>query len=255
MTRRERLENKIDRRLEWARTRESRANHTLNNRPSYASDWAFITQPGHIPSRARLIAQESKAFESLAVAEHHRSAAAGLQDQLDRSIYSDDQNAIEALEARIAEHEAKRARMVQVNKLYRKGDAEGLAALGINLETLKTELAAKGPYWGDAPHLPYEMQNLGGRIRADKQRLEQIKARSERAAAAQDSPNGITLEQREYGYVRVTFAEKPDRSILDALKAAGFFWGSGSWAGKAEALPACVREMLESKEEVSTDGN
>jgi hypothetical protein len=30
---------------------------------------------------------------------------------------------------------------------------------------------------------------------------------------------------------RVIFAEKPDRSIINALKQAGFFWSSGSWYG------------------------
>lgn len=41
-------------------------------------------------------------------------------------------------------------------------------------------------------------------------------------------------------YVRVTFAEKPDREILKQLKAAGFRWGGGSWSGRRDALPASV---------------
>jgi len=43
-------------------------------------------------------------------------------------------DAIEALEARIKENEEKREQMKQINKLYRAGDAQGLAALGIDLE-------------------------------------------------------------------------------------------------------------------------
>ena len=39
-------------------------------------------------------------------------------------------------------------------------------------------------------------------------------------------------------YVRVTFAEKPARTTLDALKAAGFTWGGGSWVGARAKLPA-----------------
>jgi hypothetical protein len=40
--------------------------------------------------------------------------------------------------------------------------------------------------------------------------------------------------------VRITFAEKPERAVLDALKAAGFRWGNGSWVGRRDAIPAEV---------------
>ena len=43
----------------------------------------------------------------------------------------------------------------------------------------------------------------------------------------------------------MTFAEKPERSTLDALKAAGFYWGQGSWTGKLESLPEEVKGMIE----------
>ena len=182
MTRRERLERKLERRQEWADSRRDKANAVLNNRPSYASDWAFITQPGHIPARARLIAREDKAYENLNMAQHHEQKAAGLADQLDRAIFSDDPDATSALEQRIAENEAKRDRMKQINALYRKNDAAGLLALGINLDSLKEKLAAAGSYWGSAPHLPYELTNLGARIRDDKKRLDQVKEQQERSA-------------------------------------------------------------------------
>lgn len=57
-------------------------------------------------------------------------------------------------------------------------------------------------------------------------------ARTEKAAAA----GGVLIEGAEWA--RVTFAEKPDRRILDALKAAGFAWGGGSWGGARAKLPA-----------------
>ena len=37
-------------------------------------------------------------------------------------------------------------------------------------------------------------------------------------------------------------------SILNALCAAGYTWGGGSWAGKAEALPAIVATLAKGKE-------
>ena len=42
----------------------------------------------------------------------------------------------------------------------------------------------------------------------------------------------------------ITFAEKPEREVLNALRGAGFYWHGGCWHGKAEAVPECVRELL-----------
>jgi hypothetical protein len=247
MTRRERLENKLEKRQEWSAKRRSAAASVFQSNEKYHGDVAFNTQPGHIPERARVIARTEKAFESLQVADHHDTCAKGIERALDTSIFSDDGDAVEALEKRIAEREAERERMKLVNKLYRKGDAEGLKALGLDLEALKIKLAAAGSYWGKAPHLPYEMSNLGGRITADRKRLEVIKARKVRTERAEAAPNGVLItEHGEYSVV--TFAEKPEREILEALRNAGFSWGNGNWSGKRESLPAEVRALIATNE-------
>ena len=117
------------------------------------------------------------------MAAEHESKAAEIARQLDQSIYDDDPDAIGQLEARIAAHEARRARMVLVNRLYKKNDVAALAALGLDLERLKAKLGGLGAYYGKAPHLPYEMSNLSGRIGTDKKRIETIRARQDRAAS------------------------------------------------------------------------
>ena len=184
--------------------------------------------------------------EEMKLAQHHDAKAAGLADQLDRSVFSDDADAIERLQQRIAAHEAKRDRMKLVNKLYKKGDAAGLVALGLNLDSIKAKLAAAGPYWGGAPHLPYEMTNLGARIRTDRERIEQIKARHGRTEQAEASGGVLVQTGPEWrGWCRVTFAEKPSRDIIDALKAAGFRWGGGHWAGEHAKLPAGIVEGVQ----------
>jgi hypothetical protein len=253
MTRRERLERKLDKRREWADKAEARstaASDTAHHIASFIPPGQPILVGHHSEKRHRrdldrIDSNMRKAIDNQDLAEHHTAKAGGIATALDRSIFSDDSNAVEALEERIKEHEAQREQMKTINKLYRKGDAEGLAALGINLESLKTTLAAKGSYWGQAPHLPYELSNLGGRITADRKRLEHVKQQQERSAQAEATPNGVSLQQCQGGYVRVTFAEKPERSILTALKDAGFFWGAGSWAGKADQLPNEVKELLQ----------
>jgi hypothetical protein len=177
---------------------------------------------------------EDRAREHAQMAAHHDAKGAGLADQLERAVFSDDPDAVEALEARIGEMEAKVERMKLVNRLYKEGDRTGLAALGIDLDALTAKLAAAGPYWGGRPHLSYELTNLGARIRADRKRIEDVKARAERTARAESS-GGVVVEGDTW--VRVTFAEKPAREILDALKAAGFRWGGGSWVGERAKLP------------------
>ena len=42
---------------------------------------------------------------------------------------------------------------------------------------------------------------------------------------------------------RVTFAEKPEREILTALKAAGYRWQKCCWSGEAAKLPQSVKEL------------
>jgi len=64
---------------EWAEKREKKAKQDLNSFPTMRHDWAFITQPGHIPARARMIAADDRAIESLKVAEGMRHKAESLR--------------------------------------------------------------------------------------------------------------------------------------------------------------------------------
>src|SRR4030042_6641185 len=64
----------------WADKREKRAEAALNSFPSVRHDWAFITQPGHTPFRARMNAADDRAFASLKVAKGFRQKAENLRD-------------------------------------------------------------------------------------------------------------------------------------------------------------------------------
>lgn len=234
MTTRERKEAKAERLRGWAEKRRAIATATLNSHPEIRHDWAFITQPGHIPARARMNRADDRAMQSLTKADAMQTRAAGIAAQLDTSIYADDTDAVEALRARIAEHETERERMKTINKLYKKGDAAGLRALHLDLDAMKAKLAAAGPYWGQAPYMPYELTNIGARIRTDQKRIEELKQRQARIAYA-EAAGGVVIEGNDY--VRVTFAEKPERPIIERLKTAGFMWGGGSWCGYRSRLP------------------
>ena len=87
----------------------------------------------------------SKGVEEQRLAEHHEAKADGLERQLDHTVFSDDDDAIPALEARIALHEGQRDHMKRVNALYRKGDAVGLKGqFGLDLAELQQRVAKIG---------------------------------------------------------------------------------------------------------------
>lgn len=195
MTRRERLERKAERRREWAEKREAKAAALYKQNEPYRGDWAFATQPGYIPERARANRRDQKAFEHQGVAKHHRSRAAGLEDALERSIYSDDTDAIERLEERIAEQQAERDARKKANAAWRKAgkpglndteeDRAGWAKVG---EAIGPELTAKamrglahqgrGDSGSWAPFSwakPFNLTNVGASIRKDRERLEALR--------------------------------------------------------------------------------
>lgn len=166
MTYRERREARAERLRGWADKRETQASAVLQSHERYRGDVAFYTQPGHIPERARVIRQSDRAFESLQKADSMNSRADSIEGALATSIYNDDPDAIEALEARIAKLEAKRAEMNAANAAYRKEH--------------KAELAALTAYERShaVPYPSYALANLSGNLSSQRKRLTQLKAKA-----------------------------------------------------------------------------
>lgn len=72
----ERWAARAERRQLWADAAEARANAMEANQNR---DWAFISQPGHLPARARQIAQTDRAMILRQKAETHRAKAVELE--------------------------------------------------------------------------------------------------------------------------------------------------------------------------------
>lgn len=65
----------------WAAKREEKAAAVLDvPRSHYSRDWAFVTQPGHIPARARWIERQDREIESLRTAQDMRERAERLRN-------------------------------------------------------------------------------------------------------------------------------------------------------------------------------
>ncbi len=255
MTRRERLERKLENRREWAdkATERSRQRFDTAHRIADAIPFGQPILVGHHSERharrdqERIHSNMSKGCELDSLSKHHDSKADGLEHQLNRSIFSDDTDAVTQLEARIKEREEEAARYKAINREIRKGDGWEQRINPPLTDAERKELLSLARCWSGVykPGFPpYVLSNLNGRIRADRERLKAIKVRQERQQKADAAPNGITFEETGE-YIRVTFAAKPDRTILNSLKAAGFYWSSGSWSGKASQLPESVAALRE----------
>lgn len=252
MTRRGRLEAKLEKRQEWAESRDRKAD-AAHGKFRQIADMIPMGQPilvGHHSEgrhRADIKRMDSairESVESSQMADLHRSKAAGLERQLESSIFSDDEDAPERIAARIAELEAEREQMKRSNAAFRKGDVAWCAVTGYTPEQA-AEARAKimaGYSWCRQPYPAYSLQNLGGNITRLKKRLVDVQARRERSVKAEAA--GVLIEGNDY--VRVTFPEKPAREVLNALREAGFRWGGGSWMGYREKLPESVSVMAAS---------
>lgn len=178
MTYRERRERRADRLREWADKRVQRASATLaaDDAQPFAHDIAFLTQPGHIPERARMIARSDRAHESLAKAQSMARRADSIDAAAAHAIYSDDPDAIERLRERIADLEAERARIVAYNKAVRAAGQSTADALALLDPKQRADLASTAKYapyqLGRCGAFPaYALSNLGGNISRQRQRL------------------------------------------------------------------------------------
>jgi hypothetical protein len=182
MTYRERREARAERLREWAEKREAKANAQLTSQPELRHDWAFITQPGHIPARERMNRADDRACESLRKAESMASRAAGIEAQLDVSIYSDDPDAVERLRERIAGLEAERDRVKAFNATCRKGEPDWTLITEREkrnlLRVVETSAYSVTDKAGKFKGFPsYHLTNLSGNINRQRKRLQALERR------------------------------------------------------------------------------
>ena len=197
MTYRERRLAKAERLREWSDKRATRAASTLNQARQMADAIPF-GQPilvGHHSEkrdrayRARIDSKFTRAFEDDKKAREMGSRADGIEAQAERAIYNDDPDAIERLREKLADLEAGRERMKEVNKLVRRLGFEKAAPELTEAERNELlTLARLCPY-----HQPltrgfpaYALQNLGGNITRARQRLQILEGKPARIEASRD---------------------------------------------------------------------
>jgi hypothetical protein len=188
MTYRERLEARAARREEWAASRARKyeqANNTAREL-SKRFEWGQPILVGHHSEKsarnaqARMWNATERAHEHANKASEHAYKADGINRQLERSIFSDDPDAIDALVIRIAELEAKRDAMKIENDAFRKAH--------------KAELKSMTAYQKDQvlPHASFTLTNLSANIRRNKERLSDLQR-----VATDDRPLKVMQARRD----------------------------------------------------------
>ena len=201
MTYRERKERRLEKRQDWAVGRDAKAAAAFKGVHAIA-DNIPLGQPilvGHHSEKHARRDQDRihngmrRGCESQDMAKHHRDVAAGIAHQLETSIYSDDHDAIPALEARIAALEAERDRLKEINakirQLERTLDKANKDLTATDLISIGITPREAGNFWPDLYGYripPYKFTNLGGNIRRNKERLEILKRKA--AAEAEPAP-------------------------------------------------------------------
>ncbi len=258
MTRRERAILRLERRRTWAAGREADSTRRFNAAHNLVKDIPFgqpILVGHHSEGRHRRVLDRAdsnmrRGVESAKMAEVHTSKAANIEAALDRTIFSDDANAIDALRERIAYRKAAADRVTELNKLIRKELKAGLTPGWMDrikaTDEEKRQMVRNVSDWRKSPLFPpYVNSNMRNLIRADEQRVKDIERQQARQARA-EAAGGVLIEtSADKEHAQVSFTEKPARAILDALKAAGFHWSGGSWFGYTAKLPESVRELAD----------
>lgn len=181
LTTRERKQRKADRLREWAEKREKKAAAVFKQSEPFRGDIAFNTQPGSFPFRAKLIAREDRAYQSLKKADSMQARADGIEAQAAHTIYSDDEDATERLQEKIARLKTTQEHYKAINAAIRKHAKAGQVAqvtalVGLNIGlTTKTALELLHPdFAGRIGIASYVLTANNANIRRLEGRLAQI---------------------------------------------------------------------------------
>jgi hypothetical protein len=249
MTYRERRLAKAEKLVGWAEKRQQKA---VSARKSADAIAAFIPfgQPilvGHHSEKRhrrdldRINGGYEKSFEHANTAADMLRRAEGIEAAAARAIYSDDADAIEQLEKRIATLEAAREVMKAFNKTVRKGTPD----FSLLTESQAAEFRSSARYFPWIARKGFDLANTSGNIKRNRDRLAQLKRvaandakRTEREAAGATIASCVNAD-----FVEVSFPERPERAIIEELKGAGFSWSAtrSAWAGLESALPERFR--------------
>lgn len=179
-THRERRAARAERLRDWADKREAKAD-TLHEQARAKADMIPFGQPilvGHYSEgrdrryRDSIARGFDKSYEHQKKADEMRAKAANIDAAAERAIYSDDPDAVERLEAKLADLEAQRARIKAYNASCRKGTPDRSLLSEAQVADLESCLKFAAFQCKGEAFPPYALSNLSGTINATRKRLE-----------------------------------------------------------------------------------
>lgn len=187
-TYRERREARADRLEEWAAKREAKA-EAASERAHKMMDMIPLGQPiltdhysapRHRSHLAKVQSAASKSVEHAAKAHEMASKADNIRAAADRAVYSDDPDAIERLEEKLADLESQRAAIVAGVKAFNRSVKAGAPDTSLLPDRLRSQ--AEHPalrtmmYKPDGTLRPGSTANLSGLISTTRKRLEALRS-------------------------------------------------------------------------------
>lgn len=183
MTYRERREARAARREQWADSRETKAGASFATAHAISEHIPFgqpilvghHSEGRHRRDLARIDNNIRNGFEHQKMAAHHEQAAEEIRYQLDRSIYSDDLDAVEKMEARLAVLEAERDAVKAFNAAARKAKYKA-DAVAVLVEALPENLQRDLKRGGETVFPAYHLSGLSANIKRNRDRLPKLRA-------------------------------------------------------------------------------
>lgn len=189
----------------------------------------------HRADAARIHNNMRKGVEASDKADYYAGKAASVGKG---GISSDDPEAIDKLQEKLAGMEARQEQMKAANKIVRSkklGDEEkiaGLKELGITAAVAKSLM--EGDYMGRTGYASFELSNNNANIRRVRERISQL-AQREKVREALEEEKGEAVREEQHGSityrenieenrVQLIFPGKPDRATRTLLKRHGFRW-------------------------------
>jgi len=177
--------------------------------------------------REKAFHQMERAAEIHADAEDYRRRAEAAARNT--AIFSDDPNAAEKIEHKLARLQKRQEMMKAANKLIKKGDRAGLLEMGFS-ETVIEKLFLPD-FAGRIGFPDYEITNNGANIRRLAQRLAHIEKHKDDETTESTHGEIRIVDNVEENRLQIFFPGKPPEAVRQDLKHSGFHWSpyNGCW--------------------------
>lgn len=157
-------------------------------------------------------------------------------------IRSDQDNAKELIEAKLAEKERNQEMMKKINAYYRKhGTVKGCG--NIKDETaIKIDQSVNESLW-KKPYAPYELSNNNAEIKRLRGRLEGMEKMAKAQLDDFEFDGGEVVFNREIQRVQIILDDRPTPEFKEQLKSRAFKWAPSQGAWQRQLTANALRAM------------